>query len=98
LRGHTICVIGGAKERYYREVVEKYNGDLAFVSSDDLNKVHGAVRGAHVVFLLTDIVSHAIFYASIEAARTYHKPFKYVNSLGISRFKRELKSFATRGA
>jgi len=94
LSGKRICVIGGNKERHYREVVESYNGTIEFVSSDDYNKVEGAISRSHVVFFLKDIIRHHLFYKSYQTARERDIPFIFVNTLGMSTFERELRMFA----
>jgi len=93
LGGKTVCVIGGNRERHYREIIERYNGKIEFVSSDDYNKISGAVSRSDVVFFLKDIIRHALFYESFRCSRQRNIPFIFVNTLGVSTFERELKKF-----
>jgi hypothetical protein len=93
LSNSTICVIGGSKERSYKHVVEKYNGNIRFVPVDQYKKIEGAVSDSDVIFFLTDMVGHQHFYKSFELSKRLNKPFVFVNSLGISTFERKLKTF-----
>ncbi|MEX3623692.1 DUF2325 domain-containing protein [Viridibacillus arvi] len=91
LKGQTIAVIGGSRERFFREIVESCNGEMLFVAEDDFNKIEGAVRKANVVFYLKEVVGHHFFREAYPLAKKYSTPFVYINTLGISTFKRELK-------
>jgi hypothetical protein len=94
LTGKTICVIGGSRERHYREIIEKYNGQIEFVSSDDFNKISGAVSRSDAVFFLKDILRHALFFEALQCSRQSNVPFIFVNTLGVTTFERELKKYA----
>jgi Uncharacterized protein conserved in bacteria (DUF2325) len=91
LKGKTIAVIGGSKERHFREIIESYNGKIIFVSETDFNKIEGAVSKADAVFFLKEVVGHHFFREAYPLAKKYKIPFIFVNSIGVSSFKRELK-------
>ena len=91
LNGQTVAVIGGSRERFFREIVEDSNGNMIFVSEKDYNKIAGAVKKASAVFYLKEVVSHDFFRQAYPLAKKYEVPFIYVNTLGTSTFKRVLK-------
>lgn len=90
LKGLKIAVIGGSRERHFRELIEKNNGEMLFVAEDDFNKIDGAVHKADVVFYLKEVVGHHFFREAYPLSKKYAVPFIYINTLGISTFKREL--------
>ena len=94
LRKQKICVIGGMKERFYEEAVSAYNGQLRYLSSKELTQVEGAVSECDAVFFITEKVGHSHFYKSYEKTKLLGKPFIFVNSLGVTSFKRELTRYA----
>lgn len=91
LQGLKIAVIGGSRERHFRELINKNNGEMLFVSEDDFNKIEGAVRKADVVFYLKEVVGHHFFREAYPLSKKYAVPFIYINTLGVSTFKRELE-------
>lgn len=91
LKGKTIAVIGGTKVRHIREIIESHNGHMTFASETDFNKIEGAVHKADAVFFLKEVVGHHFFRESYSLAKKYNIPFVFVNSIGVSSFKRELK-------
>lgn len=93
LQGKTIAVIGGSKERHYREIIERYNGQMAFVAEDDFLKLKGAIRKADAVFFLKEVVGHPFFRESYPLAKKYNIPFVFINTIGISTFEREIQRF-----
>ena len=95
LSGKKICVIGGSRSRYYEEIVQKYNGEIHFVSADDFKKIKGAVSSSDSVFFLTELVSHKHFREAVAAAEENQKPFWYINSKGTTSFERHLQEFMT---
>ncbi|PGU00101.1 DUF2325 domain-containing protein [Bacillus cereus] len=95
LLGKKVAVIGGNKERYYRECVEKYNAEIIFVAEDQHRKIDSAVKKADVVFYLTELLSHIYHELIIPAAARYNTPIRFVNSKGISAFESALKRYAS---
>lgn len=95
LSGKKVAVIGGNKERYYRECVEKYNAEIIFVAEDQHRKIDSAVKKADVVFYLTELLSHIYHELIIPAAARYNTPIRFVNSKGISAFESALKRYAS---
>ncbi|MED3069920.1 DUF2325 domain-containing protein [Bacillus thuringiensis] len=93
LSGKKVAVIGGNKERYYRECVEKYNAEIIFVAEDQHRKIDSAVKKADVVFYLTELLSHIYHELIIPAAARYNTPIRFVNSKGISAFESALKRY-----
>lgn len=91
LKDKTICVIGGEKERYYREVVEDLGAEIVFVAGSDLNLVEGAIKRSDVVFYLTDLVTHAHFRLVVQYSDKYDVPYRFVNGKGIATFKESLE-------
>lgn len=91
LDGKTIAVIGGSKVRHFREIIESHNGNMTFASETDFNKIEGAIRKADAVFFLKEVVGHHFFREAYSLAKKYKIPFVFVNSIGVSSFKRELK-------
>ncbi|MEH7458064.1 DUF2325 domain-containing protein [Bacillus sp. JJ1127] len=94
LTGRKVAVIGGNKERYYRECVEKYNAEIIFVAEDQHRKIDSAVKKADVVFYLTELLSHIYHELIIPAAARYNTPIRFVNSKGISAFESALNRYA----
>ncbi|WP_249278352.1 MULTISPECIES: DUF2325 domain-containing protein [Bacillus cereus group] len=94
LTGRKVAVIGGNKERYYRECVEKYNAEIIFVAEDQHRKIDSAVKKADVVFYLTELLSHIYHELIIPAAARYNTPIRFVNSKGISAFESAIKRYA----
>lgn len=91
LNGKTIAVIGGTRVRHIREIIESHNGNMTFASETDFNKIEGAVHKADAVFFLKEVVGHHFFRESYTLAKRYNIPFVFVNNIGVSSFKRELK-------
>lgn len=87
LSGKKVAVIGGNKERYYRECVEKYNAEIIFVAEDQHRKIDSAVKKADVVFYLIELLSHIYHELIIPAAARYNTPIRFVNSKGITCFR-----------
>ncbi|BCC50590.1 MULTISPECIES: DUF2325 domain-containing protein [Bacillus cereus group] len=93
LSGRKVAVIGGNKERYYRECVEKYNAEIIFVAEDQHRKIDSAVKKADVVFYLTELLSHIYHELIIPAAARYNTPVRFVNSKGITSFENAVKRY-----
>ncbi|MCA1066623.1 DUF2325 domain-containing protein (plasmid) [Rossellomorea sp. AcN35-11] len=93
LEGKDICFVGGSKERFYREAVEKYGGTFHFVPVDDYNLIRGAVGKSDIVFFLKDIVKHKHFKETFSAAKDFDVPFCYLNSKGYNNFENELLNY-----
>jgi hypothetical protein len=93
LQGKTIAVIGGSKERHYREIIESYNGKMTFAAEDDFLKIKGAIQKADAVFFLKEVVGHHFFKKAYPLAKKYKLPFIFINSIGKSTFERELQRF-----
>lgn len=96
LQQQTICLIGGSKERHFREIVEAYNGKFLFVSADDTRKIEGTVSRADAVFFLSELVSHENFHMAYQAAKNKNIPFIYLNSKGTTSFEREIQYFISK--
>lgn len=94
LKGKTIAVIGGSKERHFREIIESHNGKMTFAAEDNFLKIDGAIRKADVVFYLTELVGHHFYREAYPLAKKYNIPFVFYNSKGTSSFELELKRFA----
>lgn len=95
LKGSTIAVIGGSRKRFFQEIIESSNGNIIFVAEDNYNKIKGAVQKANAVFYLKEAVSHDFFRIAYPLAKKNNTPFIYINSLGISTFKKELKKLVS---
>lgn len=93
LEGKTIALIGGDRVRHFQEIVEKFNGNLEFVSEKDISLVEGAVSRSDVVFFFKEVAGHHLYRKAIQTASKKGIPFRYVNSKGISGFKRTLLSY-----
>lgn len=93
LQGKTVAVVGGDKIRHIRDVVNKYNGILEFVSEKDISLVEGTVSRADVVFFMKEFAGHHLFRKALSSADKYHIPFKYVNTTGVTGFERALKEY-----
>lgn len=93
LEGKVVCLVGGNRERHYREVVENYGGIFNFVPEDDFNKIRGAVNKSDVVFFLKEVAGHDHFRETYSAAKDNLVPFRFLNTKGISTFETELVHF-----
>lgn len=93
LNGKTISVIGGVKERHYRDIVQKYGGKISFVSVSDPKKIKGSISESDAVFFLTELVKHQHFYVAFNEAKEKNIPFVFINSKGITTFEKELLLF-----
>ncbi|WP_346835846.1 DUF2325 domain-containing protein [Paenibacillus polymyxa] len=87
LAGQTLAIIGGNRERHYREIVKRYNGEINFVPEDKLSLVEGAVLKSDVVFFLSGIAGHVHWRDALNAAKTKDIPFIYVNTKGVTTFE-----------
>ncbi|QNR65098.1 DUF2325 domain-containing protein [Paenibacillus peoriae] len=87
LTGQTVAVIGGNRERHYREIVKRYNGEINFVPEDKPNLVQGAVLKSNVVFFLSGIAGHVHWRDALNAAKIRNIPFIYVNTKGVTTFE-----------
>jgi len=96
LNQQKIAVIGGHRERWYRETIEKYEGECVYVSVDDFNLIKGAISKSEVVFFLTEIVSHEYFRVAYRYAKKQNVPFVFINSKGVGMFERELMVYMKR--
>jgi len=96
LKGEKIAVIGGNRERWYRETIEKYQGECVYVSVDDFLLIKGAISKSEVVFFLTEIVAHDHFRVAYKYAKKQEVPFVFINSKGIATFERELLDYVKR--
>lgn len=96
LNRQKIAVIGGHRERWYRETIEKYKGECVYVSVDDFNLIKGAISKSEVVFFLTEIVSHDHFRVAHKYAKKQNVPFVFINSKGVGMFERELMYYMRR--
>ncbi|WP_240416508.1 DUF2325 domain-containing protein [Paenibacillus periandrae] len=93
LEGRTIAVVGGNRERHYRDIIERYNGKISFVPEDQLSLVHHSVMGSQAVFFIKGLAGHDHWRDAMDAAKTAEIPFVYVNTKGISTFERLLVQF-----
>lgn len=93
LKGKTICLIGGFRKRHYEEIVNKYNGQLKFISADDFNKIKNSLSNSIAIFFLTEMIGHKHFKEALKQSKDLNIPFIFVNSLGTSSFENELIYF-----
>jgi hypothetical protein len=93
LQGRKFAFIGGVKLNYYEEIINEFNGEMIPVSVEDYNKISGAISACDIALFLTDVNSHAVFRCFMKEIRKHNKPFIYLNSRGVSSFRRELLAF-----
>ncbi|WP_145949545.1 DUF2325 domain-containing protein [Paenibacillus sp. Y412MC10] len=93
LEGQTIAVIGGNRERHYRDIIERYNGRILFVPEDQPGLVHSSVKGSDAVFFLKGLVGHDHLRDAMDAAKAADIAFVYVNTKGVSTFERKLVQY-----
>lgn len=93
LQGKSVAVIGSDKIRYFREIIEKYEGNLEFVSENDLSLVEGAISRSEVVFYVKEFGGHPLKNKAFSSAKKYNVPFIYLNTKGMSGFERVLLAY-----
>ncbi|MGF7033402.1 DNA-binding transcriptional MerR regulator [Paenibacillus mucilaginosus] len=98
LSGQIICVVGGNRERYYREIIERFNGKIRFVPEDKHAMLRPSIAGSDVVFYLTTLTSHSYYSAAMESCKEWGIPLIYVNGKGTSMFEKLLMEYAEKGA